>query len=57
VGDPIDMMDAGPGPGRYQLGSVGGLPTTWMAPAVVITELELRGSGGREPRALSQPKP
>ena len=57
VGDPIDMMDAGPGPGRYQLGSVGGLPTTWMAPSVVITELELRGSGGREPRARSQPKP
>ncbi|MFT4979844.1 MAG: hypothetical protein ACI8S6_005756 [Myxococcota bacterium] len=55
LSEPADLMDAAPGSGRYSVGSVGGLPTTWSAPAVVITEMELRGSGGSEPRVLSPP--
>jgi hypothetical protein len=48
-------MDGAPGAGRFGIGAVGGLPTTWMAPPVVIRELELRGQGGREPRVLTPP--
>ncbi len=58
AGDPIEpvgVMDGAPGPGRFSVGSVGGLPASWAAPPVVITELELRGSGGVEPRAVPPP--
>ena len=53
---PINVMDTAPGSGRYSIGSVGGLTSTWSAPAVVITELELRGSGGSEQRLLAPPE-
>ena len=52
---PTDLMDTAPGSGRYSIGSVGGLASTWSAPAVVITELELRGNGGSEKRVLEAP--
>lgn len=52
---PLGVMDGAPGAGRFGIGAVGGLPTTWMAPPVVIRELELRGQGGREPRVLTPP--
>jgi len=55
VGDPMGTMDSGPGARRFNLGPVGGLPVTWMVPPVVITELELRGQGGREPRVVPMP--
>ena len=55
VGEPVDVLDAGMGSRRFSVGAVGGLPATWTVPGVVVTELELRGSGGREPRVLSQP--
>lgn len=50
-----NVMDAQPGSLRYSIGAVGGLPSTWAAPAVTIAEMELRGSGGAEPRVLSPP--
>ncbi|MFT5683205.1 MAG: TldD protein [Myxococcota bacterium] len=52
---PMNLMDATPDSNRYSIGSVGGLPSTWSAPSVVITELELRGSGGGERRLLAPP--
>ncbi len=52
---PINVMDSTPDSGRYSIGTVGGLASTWSAPAVVITELELRGSGGSERRILEPP--
>jgi hypothetical protein len=52
---PVDMLDAAPGPGRFQIGPTGGIPVTWSAPAVLITEMELTGRAGGEPRALELP--
>jgi len=52
---PVDMLDGPPGPARYQIGPTGGLTATWDVPAVLITELELAGGGGGEPRALPMP--
>ena len=52
---PVNVMDTAPGSGRYSIGSVGGLASTWSAPSVVITELELRGNGGSEQRILPPP--
>ncbi|MDP2305199.1 MAG: metallopeptidase TldD-related protein [Pseudomonadota bacterium] len=52
---PVDMLDGPPGPARYQIGPTGGLATTWDVPSVLITELEIAGSAGGEPRALPMP--
>ena len=51
----VDELDAAPGSGRYNLGAVGGLPVSWSVPAVVITEMELRGGSNPEPRAYPPP--
>lgn len=50
-----NVMDAQPGSLRFSIGAVGGLPSSWAAPAVTIAEMELRGSGGAEPRVISPP--
>lgn len=55
VSAPINVLDAGPGAQRYSIGAVGGLPSTWAGPAVVISEMELRGSGGAEKRVIPPP--
>lgn len=55
TGGPTGVMDAAMGPRRFNIGAVGGLPGTWSTPPVVITELELRGHGGSEPRAVPPP--
>jgi hypothetical protein len=55
VSAPTGVMDAGSGAGRFGIGAVGGLPATWSAPSVVIAELELRGHGGGELRAVAAP--
>lgn len=49
---PVDMLDGPPGPGRYTIGSTGGVPTTWDVPAVLVTEVELDPADGGEPRVL-----
>ena len=51
----VNVMDTVPGAQRYAIGAVGGLPSTWSAPAVVITEMELRGGGGAEQRVVPPP--
>lgn len=55
VAKPINVLDTGPGPGRFSLGSVGGLPACWATPPVLITELELRGSGGQQTHLIPPP--
>ncbi|HND30744.1 MAG TPA: metallopeptidase TldD-related protein [Myxococcota bacterium] len=52
---PVDMLDGPPGPERFQIGAVGGLGVTWTVPSVLITELELVGRRGGEPRILKLP--
>lgn len=49
------VMDAVPGPQRYLIGAVGGLPAAWSVPSVLISELELHGAGGGEPRVIPPP--
>jgi TldD protein len=49
------VMDAVPGPQRYLIGSVGGMPAAWSGPSILVSELELYGSGGGEPRVLPAP--
>jgi hypothetical protein len=48
-------MDGAPGSQRFSVGTVGGLPASWAVPPVLVTEMELRGSGGVEQRVLSPP--
>ena len=55
VGAPVGEMDSTPGPQQYTIGPVGGLPVTWSAPPVVISEMELRGSTVAEPRIIPPP--
>jgi len=55
TGPSVGVMDAPPGGRRYNIGPVGGLPCSWAAPAVVLSELELHGTGGHEQRALPPP--
>lgn len=56
TGEPVGEMDAAPGPQRFNIGAVGGLPTSWAVPPVLISELEMHGGGGREQRALPPPE-
>ena len=55
VQDPVMLLDMAPGPARFGAGPVGGLPTTWAVPPVLISELELRGEPGSQRRALPAP--
>jgi hypothetical protein len=49
---PVDGLDGSPGAARFQIGPTGGFPVTWDVPTVLITEMELSGRGGGEPRVL-----
>lgn len=53
--EPVGVMDAAPGPQRYGIGTLGGLPASWAVPAVLVGELELSGAPGREQRVLPMP--
>ncbi len=46
------LLDGAPGPGRYSLGAVSGLGVSWNVPEVLVSEMELVGSGGGEPRVI-----
>jgi hypothetical protein len=52
---PVNVLDTTPQGGRYSLGAIGGLPACWAVPPVLITELELRGSGGQQTHVLPAP--
>ena len=53
---PVGVMDGPPGPERFYIGAVGGLPGSWAVPAVLVSELELDGSGGGDKRVLARPE-
>lgn len=55
TGASVGELDTRPDRSRFAIGPVGGLPVTWVVPPVLITELELRGSAGGEPRILPRP--
>lgn len=55
-GPAVGVMDGAPGSQRFSVGSVGGLPSSWSVPPVLVTEIELRGSGGVESRVLEAPR-
>jgi len=58
AGEPSDyvgVLDDQPGPGRFHVGAVGGMPCSWSAPPVVIAEIELVGSKGGETREIPRP--
>ncbi len=46
------LLDGPPGPGRYSLGPVSGLGVSWDVPDVLVSEMELVGAGGGEPRVI-----
>ena len=48
----MTMLDGPPGAQRYTIGSTGGIPVRWEAPSVLITEMEINGGEGGEPRSL-----
>ena len=52
---PVDLLDGPPGPDRFQIGPTGGIGVTWTVPEVLITEMELNGRRGGEPRVLQIP--
>ena len=52
---PIQMLDGSGTSERFTLGEAGGVPVSWTAPAVLITEMELRGNAGGEIRIIPRP--
>jgi len=58
AGDPgeyVGVMDSSPGPRRYNIGAVGGLPAAWSVPPVLLTEIEVQGDAGGEVREIPAP--
>ncbi len=51
----VGVMDASPGPRRFNIGAVGGLPAAWSVPPVLLTEIEMYGDSGGEPREIPPP--
>ncbi|MCP4805639.1 MAG: hypothetical protein GY913_10795 [Proteobacteria bacterium] len=52
---PTAVLDGKPGPARYHIGAVGGMPGSWEAPAVLVSELELVGNHGGDARVIPSP--
>lgn len=48
----MTMLDGPAGAQRFTIGSTGGIPVRWEVPAVLITEMEINGGAGGEPRSL-----
>lgn len=53
--DPVEMKDSADSASRFSIHALGGHPVSWSVPAVVIGEMELRGSGGGERRIVPAP--
>ena len=51
-----NLTDDTPNANRYSIGVAGGMGTSWSAPAVLISEIELKGQGGKENRIIPNPK-
>ena len=54
-GEWLSVLDAPHNGGRYGLSPTRGLPTSWSAPTVLISEIEVRGSPGQDQHALPPP--
>jgi hypothetical protein len=54
-GDPVGVLDVVPGPERFYMGAVGGMPASWSVPDVLLAEIEINGRSGGEPRVLTRP--
>jgi len=52
---PVEMKDSADSASRFSIHALGGHPVSWSVPAVVIGEMELRGSGGGERRIVPAP--
>jgi len=52
---PVEQMDDSLTSGRFSIQKFGGQPVSWAVPAVVIGEMELRGSSGGEDRLIPAP--
>lgn len=55
MGPAVGVMDGAPGSQRFSVGTVGGLPSSWAVPPVLVTEMEMRGTPGVEQRVLPPP--
>ena len=55
TGDFVGVLDGRPGPARFHIGAVGGMPGAWAAPPVLIAEMELVGNHGGDPRQIPRP--
>ena len=53
--EPVEMKDSADSSSRFSIHALGGHPVSWSVPAVVIGEMELRGSGGGERRIVPAP--
>ena len=51
----VGVLDGPPGPARYHIGTVGGMPGSWSTPPVLISELELNGNEGGDERSYPAP--
>jgi TldD protein len=56
TGQPVEMLDGSGTSERFTLGEAGGSPVSWSVPPVLISEMELRGNAGGEPRVIPRPK-
>jgi len=56
TGIATQMLDSSGTSERFTLGEAGGIPVSWAAPAVIISELELRGHSGGETRVVPRPE-
>ena len=52
---PTEMLDGSGTSERFTLGEAGGVPVSWSTPAVLISEMELRGHAGGEARVIPKP--
>lgn len=52
----VPVLDGKPGPARYHIGTVGGMPGAWSAPSVLLSELELVGNHGGDARVIPAPE-
>ena len=50
-----EMLDGSGTSERFTLGEAGGVPVSWSVPAVLISEMELRGHSGGEARIIPRP--
>ncbi|MBK7759063.1 MAG: hypothetical protein IPI35_22240 [Deltaproteobacteria bacterium] len=51
----VGALDVQPGPSRFHIGAIGGIPVAWAVPPVLVEEVELVGNTGGEKREIPRP--